>query len=735
MAKKPLDTNLIPPEKSKKVGTKVFAILESILRDKENLGKTGPSGEWIRNHQLVHGKHFRSQPLSKVPLVPVNLIKDHLVRTVNELTDNNPTFNVTKYGDIDEEGQKGFDLIQRIVDSWWTDTEQQDKLDTSVNNGETYGITVEKMVFDPEAEHNDGEARTIIVDPFHFGWWPLDLTDISELQTREALLFYELMSVRAARRKWPEFADKIKSDTEQYEDDIGAVRREINSGTPQPQSSYITRFAGSLKHVIGNLVGLGTEEDEEMVLIVECWAKDYTVDSEGNDKYKGNIRYIVCCNDGKNVLEDRDNPSVNENLPEEQAELTYLFDKFPFYGANSFKDTSNAWGESDIKQLERLNIELDKAISQIIFEKDRGVRRKFVNPKTSGVKNSELTNTVGILNPTSAEQAMGLKWIELPKLNLELEKVVEMMKELFFRAAGTFEMDQAKTGNSPLAYKAIAALLERAAVLKRGKIRGYSRLIRERGRMYVSTFQNFYTKKRFVSFKDQDGKDRTEPFIGSNLIIPARLSVVSGSTLPVSRVQLREETGTLFKLGVIDQEEALDRLDIAHKNDILQRKAKGLYGSLFDKLGALGMPPELIRLFQEVAQLDDKKFEQEAKSGQIPRIDTILMNLAQAMAGGEQPEDPEAELRQAELAVKTGQAVKLAAEKELIVEKIATERINQEVSLAGVKYDAEELKIRRAEVVSKIQGEIDAKAEEAKASTPGVYREKGLKSNNKKEAA
>jgi hypothetical protein len=62
-----INLNLIPPEGDSKVGTKVFAILAAILKDKENIGRTGPQGEWIRNHQMVHGKHFRSAPTNKIP--------------------------------------------------------------------------------------------------------------------------------------------------------------------------------------------------------------------------------------------------------------------------------------------------------------------------------------------------------------------------------------------------------------------------------------------------------------------------------------------------------------------------------------------------------------------------------------------------------------------------------------------------------------------------------------------
>jgi hypothetical protein len=741
--------NLIPPEGDKDVGKKIFMLLEAIIKDKEALGLTGPEGRWIRNHELVHGRHWRNTPRKKVPLVTVNLIKDHIVRTVNELTDNNPTFNVVRYGEPPEQGQENnFELIQRVVESWWGDTEQQDDLETSTHNNELYGITIEMMSFDDEAEYHLGEALPVIVDPFCFGFWPLTLKSPKELQKADALFFYYPMSVREARRKWPHMADQIRPDTEQYEDAIGATRREVTANAlATGASTGLFQRVGTKVLELLHIGGVSIDEGEDQVLVVMCWCKDYTtVRNEKGEivpKYKGYLRRILTCNDGKVILSDESNPNINPELPDEIAQRTYLYDKFPFYAVNSVKNTSNAWGEGDIEQLEQLNIELDKAISQDVLEKDRAVRRKTINPKTSGVDNVEFNNVQGIIRPVNAEQGAGIRHLDTPKNPVDIKASIELFKELFFRAAGTFDIDNVQTNaKGVLAYKAIAALLERAATMKRGKIRAISRLVRERGRMYVSMVQNFYVEDRFVSFQDKSGHDTVKQFRGSDLVIPAKLSVVSGSTMPVSQVQRREEAIELARGGWIDQEDLLDKLNWPSKNDIIDRRNKGIFGKLFEKLAAIGVPPEFLDMFGKIGQLDDKKFEQELKKGTLPNFEQILMNIADAVNAGEgqQQENPEAEKANAELAKLTAEAQKITAETQLVIEKIVTERVDQEVRMAGIRYDEEELKIRRAELIREIataqnsedgRGSDKTQASKQKAG----YQERGMKSNNREATA
>jgi hypothetical protein len=765
---------VISPAGDPKVGEDVFRILGIAVDDKIKLGL---HDRWLRNHELRSNQHWKAKS-NQVPLVSANLLYTHIQRTTNTLTDNEPTFNVVPVGELREGAEKdSLSDLQRTTEHWWRDQEQQDILESSVINGETYGIAIEKVIFNPNLEYNLGEAETIPVDPFHFGWYPPKLAAIRDLQTRDVLLHYYSTPVRSLRAKYPHLADKIKSGDEMLKELRDDERREV-AGEGSGTASVFTTIASTVRELIN--FGTSGSEDEEETLLVEAWVRDRTKVTEDKEveqtvidevtgqtktimvkqretrpKYTGEIRYILACS-GNVVLEDKDNPNINPDLPRDAAMSTYLYDKFPFSGANSVKDTSNAWGQSDFSQLEAINMEVDKSLSQFVVEKDRSARKKFVNPMDSGVPNEHITNYVGILNPTSAEASQGLRWIDPPQSSVDYDKAVQVFKDFFFLIAGTFDLDQAQTGGREvIAYKAIAALLERAATMMRGKIRSYSRLIRDRGRMYLSHVMNFYNEERWITYKDQDGNDKTKPIIGSSLAMPAKLTVVSGSTMPISRVQQREEALALFNAKAIDHQELLDKLDWSNRSDVVKRMMDGPLGEIFKKLMFCQVPEPILQYLKKVVEMEPKDLEKALNKGEFPPFMSFAMQLLQSMKGQQPPMSPEqqAKMKEAEAKVMelVAKAEQLAAEKEktqaetaLTVEKAVTEKVEQQVKLAGVGYDNEALKIKRAEVVSAMEADaegrkqagiktgLDFVAKVAKPDRPGQagWNERGLRSNN-----
>ena len=709
-------TELIPPEGDEEVGKKVFMILAEIIQDKVNLGL---HDRWMRNYELRKNKHWKSKSSAAVPLISANLVFTHIQRTANTMTDNNPTFNVAQVGAADEAQREIFLDLQRTAEHWWIDQEQQDILETSILNGEQYGIAIEKVIFDSELE-GIGEVETVVVDPFNFGWYPVKLKDPRKIQSADCLCHFYPISVRQLKRKHPKEAAKIKADTEILKE-LGDDRRDINS---QATTGKVNSLLVTISSVVKQLVnfkpgGVGAEDDAE-TLVCELWVRDFTMikdepvqDEIGRTiqterpKYPGFIRYIKACNAGKLVLDDKPNPNVNPSLPEEQAQKTYLYDKFPFCAVNSVKDTSNAWGQSDLEQLEQLMMEINKSLSQMVLEKDRSARRKLVNPRDSGVKNADFTSYPGILNPTTAQTGQGIRYLEVPPPAVDLTQSIELFKGLFFLVAGTFELDQAQVqGREVIAYKAIAALLERAATMMRGKIRSYSRLTRERGRMYLSHVMNFYTEERWITYTDKQGQQAAKPINGQGMIVPAKLTVVTGSTMPISRVQQREEALTLYKDQAIDREELLDKLDWSSRADVLKRMQAGPVGAMMQKLQAIGAPPQVLDFLNQIFTMDDKKFEKGLKDGQIPPFEALLQNLV-AQQQGQQAPDPAAEAQkaasQAEFQKNVAEIQKIEADKQLVFEKVMTERVDQQVKLAGIKYDEDLLKIERAKVVQDME--------------------------------
>jgi len=709
MAKKKPDsekyTELIPPEGDKEVGRKIFQILTEIIDDKINLGL---HEKWLEHYKLGKNKHWK-KTAKKIPLISGNLLFVHRQRTVNMLTDNNPTFNVVKVGEIEEKQEDLFLHLQRATDFWWRETEQQDVLESSVINGETYGVTIEKVIFNPELEYEMGEVETIEVDPFQFGCYPVKW---KKNQKAEANLHYYPMSVREIKRRWPAVAKDVKPDSE-YLKELGGERREVALG--QSSTSSLVKLAGVVSELINKVFGASIEAEE--ALVVECWTKDYsmvkeTVEEEREipdpktgiptmkmvkvekeqPKYKGHIRCIACCNGGDVILYDKDNPSINPTLPDEEAQKTYLYDKYPFNVTVSIKDTSNPWGMSDFEQLEWLNKEFNKSLSQFVLVKDKKARSKLINPTSSGVRNEEITNYPGILNPRNAMESQGIRYLEYPYDTADIEKGLELFRDIFFTVAGTFELEKAQTpGRDVIAYKAIAALLEHAATMMRGKLRSYSKLIRDRGRMYVSHLQNWYTEERWISYPDK-GEQKPLQIRGKELIIPARLSVVSGSTMPISKIQQREEALALFEKQAIDQEDLLEKIDWSERSEVLKRMRMGPLQEVFERMAGMGFPQQALKLLQQVSQMEDKDFEKALKEGKLPPIAKLL--------SGQQPEPPPEELEAKAEIQKTGaETKKLDAETILTKAKVETEKVKQDTEKAKIALEKDKLKIERAKVV------------------------------------
>lgn len=744
-------TELFPERGDPKVGYKVFTTLAEVIQDKSNLGLPA---KWNRNYELSRNKHW-AQPSSKISLMTANLLFTHRQRTVNMLTDNNPTFNIVKRGNPEEAQDDVYNNLLKIAEFWWGDTEQQAILEKSVINGETYGCTIEKVIFNPDLEFNLGEVEVEIIDPYYFGFYPVKCKDI---QKAEAVFHYWPMSVREARRRWPQFSDDITSDDE-FLKELGDTRREVTANTKGQPKGYFSTFGGIVKNML-NLSGESSAEGAEL-LICECWVKDYTVGEDGLPLYKGNIRVITTCNGGKIVLEDRSNPSISETLEDEEAQKTYLYDKYPFTLTQSITDTSQPWGYSDFEQLENIQIEVNKTLTQFTIFKDKVAGFKFINPITSGVNNSEITNRSGVLNPSNEQAAQGLKYIDPPKMPADLMAAFNLYKEIFFLISGSFELETAQTpGQEVIAYKAIAALIEHASNMVKGKESNYGKMVRERGRMFLSHVMNFYTEDRWIPI----GEDQ-QVINGRDLVVPAKLTVVHGSTMLKSKVVEREEAIVLFDKQAIDQKSLLKRMgwtDVEIK-EITNRMQAGPFGEFFEKLSGIGVPPEMLEMFQKLSQMDMKEFEKSA--GEMPSFTAII----QAMSGEEPPENPleTAELGKTNADIQTKMATveKIMIEIELLKARIQSEFVDQEVKKAGVAFDQTKLEIEKAQTIADIknaegQGQRDTarvineiktgatkqegskykkaggadselKGKSAASSTQGAYREKGLTSNNK----
>ena len=726
------NNELIPPKGAEGVGMAVMSMFEEIIEYREELNF---AAECTKYYKYRKGEHWKYQN-KDLNLVSANLLGSHHQKTVNMLTDNNPTFNAVPGGEIGTSGKDQLELLENVIDNWWIDTEQQNVFEESVHVGELYGTVGEHTYFDQQVNFPAGEVKTRTYDPMYISLYPPKCRKVEDAQ---AVLCWERTTVREARRQWPDVADKIESDMTLLEK-IGDDRMDES---PRQRSALVT-ISSVVKWVTGGKANPSKSSTDEL-FILSAWVKDYSQAEDGTPIYPGNIRRVRVSNAGNVVLDDEYNPSLNPEMPEELQISNYLYNRFPFSYIQPVVDPSSPLGFPDFKQLEKLNVEFNKSITQFAQFKDKSSRPKLLNPKDSGVTNLELTNSTGIANPTNSLVAQAIRFIDPPQMSNDILTGINLYKDMFNEIAGSFNdvMQGQKQGSEVIAAKAIAMLLEEASRMARGKIRNYSKMLRERGRMYIALAQHWYRTPRFVQINGAD--EEAIPVTRENLQIAGKINVVSGSTMPVSHIQRREEVLTLAQGGFVDQEHVLEAFNIPGARDIIKRMQAGPLGQYIQKLGLIGVPQELMQIFQQVAQLDEKDIKQAVESGEFPNF----MQIIQQLSGQQPPAPPDYQME--ELKIKAGKAAaeideiqarteKIKAEIALTIEKTKSEADERDyIKRAGVEFDRENLTIQRARAVADIRhtskadtvSRVKTKADLHKMrEDAGAYDERGMKSNN-----
>ena len=197
--------------------------------------------------------------------------------------------------------------------------------------------------------------------------------------------------------------------------------------------------------------------------------------------------------------------------------------------------------------------------------------------------------------------------MESPPVQNDIQIILSTYRELFDKIAGTFDLTDPSVMKGRLAFKTVAAILENIHTLLRGKIRTYGRMIRDRGRMYISHVQNWYTEERFF-FLQEDGLPVQGSIVGADSIIPLHFQVVSGSTMPTSRLQQREEALELFQAGAIGIRDLLEALEWPDRAEIATKMEMGVAGPLLERLQNLAVDPRVIQTVEEVSQMDESTY-------------------------------------------------------------------------------------------------------------------------------
>lgn len=588
----------LPPEGHPDVGPYFYQLYEDGLKEKQRLGVPE---KFLTNYQLFRGYHWQMSITQLMSLkakarLSIGLLHANITRTVANITARAPVAEVESSDGIEDGADRVLSEKMRL---WNAKEEQQLSLSKSVLNSEIYGITVEKAVYD----HDARQGRSIPLDPFGFvpapGYyerlndapylchlWPDNIENISAKYGVEGVIEDEdIFSVLGEERQ------------EQY------VRHGTRDGSANFPSNYVPT------HHPNNAKNIAIKRG----LVIEIWVRDYSTEirtayQEATDpvtgetivyetetevpKYPGGIRVVTITNKGHVVCADQKNPNVNHALPMSVLEKTYLFKNFPFFKANSYEDTSSVWGYSMAETVGDINLEIDRLWSGITNYLQMAMYPPLILPQDTKVHKSQIRYLPRlVIQPSSGVAAQSIRWLDMPTPPSWMFEALNALIGFFDRISQIEDADRGQAPGSVIAASAIQMLQERGAVLVRAKIRAVDYLIRERGRCFISFYQNFGTQPELVEMP-------TGPVqIAGMQLIQREFNYIveSGSTVARTSSQIKQEAVELYKLQAIDRRALLQQVNFPDWKKIVERMGESQLQAALQVLVQAGLPEDMAR--------------------------------------------------------------------------------------------------------------------------------------------
>lgn len=613
----------LPPKGSKEAARFFGQLYEEALAERDRLGMPQ---RWMANYVISRAKRQVNARLKDMLLggysasLSLGLVGANIERTVANITARSPVASVQS-----TTGDEAISAaISAMCDHWNNEEEQGDSLETAVKIMETYGTVIEKAVFD----ENTGKMRNV----------PLDITaflpapgKFHNIQRMPYFFHHYVEDIDVAEERFglkkgtaqesPGIAELFLTDREDAVADSN-----LATGTTEGFPAGTSAGAGSGTYK--NYSNSTAPQFQNKTVLTECWCKDNTTykapDGSMRLKHPGGIRLVVLARDtieGYKILYDGPNPNINWELTERDVEKTYLFKRYPFHVARSYKDTEMFWGFAQAETTGDIAQAIDELWRIMVRYLKMCLQPPVIIPKDTGLDSSHFVYMPRlILQPNSYQTAQGIRFLELPAPPAWLFQALDVLVRFFDRTSQIEDVDRGDVPSGIVAASAIQMLQERAAVLIRAKIRAVDSLVRNRGRCFISMLQNFHAEEEIVNVSGTPVPMRGIDFIGGEFAY----IVESGSTVIKTEAEERQQAVDLFGMGAVDQRALLETVKFPNWRQIVERMNQaGPLEQAMQIMVEAGMPEEF------VSQLYD--FLQQSQGG--PGDDPVA-RAAQAVKQG-----------------------------------------------------------------------------------------------------
>ena len=362
------------------------------------------------------------------------------------------------------------------------------------------------------------------------------------------------------------FPDPLAEDVDSAEFIIYATYKNANQIKQQfpKKASAIEGSRISMSELVNNRDESDSQE-ENQVLILEMWCRDWTTMDEDEDgeqtlKYpKG--RVITCLPELGILLDDKKNP--------------YKDGKFPFVLMKNYDVPFKFWGTGEVEQILSPQTYINELTNQIIDNAKNTANMQWIIDKNSGIGQGKLTNRPGLVirkNPGSE-----VRRDTPPPMPSYVRETIDVMKADIQDISGVLDSLKGEKQTGVVAASAILALQEASQSRIRLKIKIMESNLTELANMVYSRMQQFWKLDRWVRVTDIEGNPTFRQIGTEVLSNDFDVKVMAGSTMPVNKNAMMDlmirlaQTNAEDGLPMVDRKAILEYLPLSDKKAITER--------------------------------------------------------------------------------------------------------------------------------------------------------------------
>lgn len=551
------------PRKERRLVATLLNLYETAAAEKRKFTKA-----WPTVYRFYMGEQWGNRPQWKASIVE-NHVFGKIETMVPILTDNRPRIEINPR---EPQYMEYARLLQIRMDYIW----RRRKVDRTVvcvtKNTLLYGKGFYYIYWDSDAEEiaiESVDPQAIFPDP-----------DATTIEDSRYLVHVAQMSRDEIIETWPEAEGKLRTG------DLMVPRPGAYKSQIRDEAKTSERFrvgyeyaeeAGGARSTLTSWVkanDTGDGTDEDMIQVLQFWIRDPEVTEEKlldpvtgevvmedgepwyvrSPKYPGGRHVVVACD---RIIHDDQNPFLHKRFPYVEQECHIMPGEF--------------WPVSAAQNLIPLQKALNKVNSQILDNAALMGNNQWLVSRDSGITADTVTGQPGEVVTKNSPNSYAER-LPAPTLPSYIGQMSEALREALDNVSGVFDVTQGRKPSGITAGVAIEQLQEAGHTRIRLLVRNLEMAIADLGEQAVALMQQFYTEPRTVRVTNRDtGQVEFQLMTPEMIQGQWEVEVAAGSTLPRSREVRQKEAIELYKLGLFDEEAALEHIDHPGREELLRR--------------------------------------------------------------------------------------------------------------------------------------------------------------------